>query len=287
MIDKDKIEARFKEFTKDYNPSIYAPFIHGTTKERANDILKEGLLTRNDCKNEKIKQCNIWSDGLFENKSQDDLTYFATCMEVGGIANRACEQAYEADHPHWWKKEHPSNEPAYKREDVCAYIRIKNPDLHQYEMDEDARHLVRDLKKFYSNVAVDKEGYAEIMEHLEQMPEDLVDLYDLAYLIDGENETHKLIDETPKNIFSIVDWGTVAVKGSIPPENMDTITYREYNSLKDCRTSHHNRIRKNEPRNCLTNPYCYLGRWHTKENIDNFKNYIKDNIEAYKKRLGI
>lgn len=114
----------------------------------------------------------------------------------------------------------------------------------------------------------------------------MIDLYDVSYVYGGEELTHKFIDETPSSLFSIAEWGTVGVIGSISPKDMDAIAYDEYVKIDDCREEHTN------PRitfrgKCTEDPYCRMHEYHNKDSIDFFKKYVKNNIKDYLKRLKI
>lgn len=228
------IESEFDQYIKNIDFDKYSPFMHGTTKERANSILKNGLLTRKDQKNQEIASQNIWGD---ENlKSQDDKTYFTTCMERAHLPIKACEKTLQSNEEFNYKNENET-------EEKCTILKIKN--IKKYipylTLDEDSKYVPRNIKRFYSNENFDEYKLHDSLQVLNKLDKGLTQFYEKAFLEGGEELAHKLIDKTPSALFSIGDWGTVAINKSIEPNDLEIIPINEYRKFNDCRDKNDNK----------------------------------------------
>lgn len=300
MIEIGKVYQKFQEYIKDFDYSKYTPFIHGTTTERAKGIEKYGLLSRRDCKeiDENIAQCNIWGDGVFKDKkSKDDKTYFETCMEFHGIGKRACEYAWQADaymngkgrkwiHKEVEKGKYKDRNDFYNTE--CRFLRIKDPKkyFNKLSMDEDAIGVKKGLKQFYSNEDLkDQWGVTYgCLAFFRRMPDKLIDFYDLLYLYGGKELSDKAIEETPEELFSIAEWGTLAIDGSIPSEDLETLSYDDYKKEGRCNENYSHRDKLEYKDKQI---YAFMHSTHSKEYIDLFKEYIDKNLEKKVKKIGL
>jgi len=290
-IDLMAVKDKFDKYIEDFDFDQYSPFGHGTTKDRAKDIKEKGLLTRNDCKDEKIKQCNIWSQyGFYDNKSESNKTYFETCMESMNIGINACRKAYKTDtgkYPYKYEKETGRNFD----EDMCQYFKIK--DIEKYkdklDIDEDSAYRPKCIKKFYSDNGFEKGGCGE--STYSRLPETLTDFYDLLFAYGDEELIHNAIDKTPQVLFSISDWGTSSISGSIPPEDLKEMKVSDYlKEKKDCRSFIGNKKIKDHGLDSIKreSKYPHLDYFRDKstENREPLKEWIKSHKNEYIKRLS-
>jgi hypothetical protein len=154
----------------------------------------------------------------------------------------------------------------------CAFLELKN--INEYKdklsIDEDSIGTKKCIKDFYSEKDV---GYLNCYSSFTKIPDELIDFYDIFFLLGGEELAHKIIDETPSAIFSLIDWGSIAIQSSISPDDIEIRDYKYFDKLRRCRFE--NERVKDE----RSNPYGLVFRDHSIEGIDRFKNYIVDNIK--------
>lgn len=247
----EKVNAKLvlqnlKEYVRNFDWERYAPIGHGTTRERADFIKENGLLTR---KISQRKRDN-WNLGN-EEKSGEDKVYFETCLESENIGLTACMQAYRQDNPSkMWR---PS-----EKDWRCRYFTVKNPSKYADRMvrDEDNEkiemlftHIYSDRPKKLPRKSSFHPPWDEMIEHL---PRKLMDYFDLIYAY-GERDAEgnvKEIDtaiDIASPILNVGDLGTTAIKGSIPPEDLKVWKPSEYLKMKeerDCKHSLDNDIVK-------------------------------------------
>ena len=313
-MDVAELKTKFDKYMKSFNITQYSPFGHGTTTDRAEQIKKEGLLRRVDCDTkDHPAQCDIWTQpgSPFKNKSENDRTYFESCMEVCDIGLSACEKAYEADHRNIKYKiqhqellknfekvkelkktqkkpsQHDYKEKTGKnfRDEECKYLVLKNIEKYKdkFIIDEDSSFVPQCLKDFYSEKEykhVFRDGsFSESLDcqHVfSRLPVELTDLYDLMFIKNGN--VSELIDKTPSALFSLTDWGTVAVQDSIPPEDIDVMNVDNYLSLKGCCRKEHEKLD--------TGKYHRSFNKHVLENIKIHKDYVKEHEQEFVDRIN-
>ena len=217
IISPERIYSNFKKSLENFNLNEFGPFVHGTTKEIGKIVEKEGLKTRKDRKDNK----NIWSSF---NKSQDDLIYFASNMDNTSMPIIACSKTIKKD--------------IYTIDEInnncCLFQLLRdfvNNQKHRFRCDEDTP--VSKYKDLLIDYYSKKKGdFIQIAPILVNMPKFLIHNYNKAFLIENYDLLKRLVNETPEYFFSLCDWGTIAVKGSINPVNLKKITPKEYNEIK-------------------------------------------------------
>jgi hypothetical protein len=260
----EKIRSDFDVFIKEYPITQFQPFIHGTTKKRSQKIIneKQGLRVRKEA-DKIIANKNNWDRF---NKSDDDKVYFSTCMDRTHMPKIACERAYISDNP-------GSIDPILIKDfhtQNCSILKIKTPDKYRndFVIDEDSKGVEKCIKKVFSDSNQEYYEVSPCAGVLTHMDRKLLTRYKKAFKTGGEPLAHELIDKTPKALFSIFDYGTVAINKSIRADDLKEMSSEEYNSLKDCREKYRHYFKKDPD---LEN----LIKDHSLDGIKKFKTYKK------------
>lgn len=291
MANNSELEEEFAKYVKNYDYSRYSPFYHGTSKDRANNILAHGLKTRNDARKKpllsQIAEQNIWGSSLLGSesaKSKDDLVYFTTCMEHMKLPLKACEKAYEMEGGAYWEKYKNSTE---FQKNECGILRLKNPQKYfpHFVLDEDNQSAINTCKRFFSDKPHERYDVIECLSVASKMDDKLIQFYERAYLEGGEALAHELINKTPEALFSIADWGTIAINRSIDPEDLELVDTEKYMKEEDCRDTNRNKrfnfSKEPEPEDIKA--YGNFIHNHTPEGIAQFKAFLK---QRYHKKDG-
>jgi hypothetical protein len=209
---------KFQDYiANQFDFGIYRPFYHGTTKERAKIIMKEGLLRRIDAPSRSEVTSNKWESEVIE--SLPDRVYFITCIERSGIAREACLKALPFEH---------------RSPDQCLFIELIDYQKYQskFIIDEDSKEIPFTFKRFFSDNSY-KSYKVNVAMHL--FNRDISKFYEIGFVIGGGDLVSKMIDLTPSALFSICDWGTFAIKSSISQEDLKLVPLEVYLKRENCR----------------------------------------------------
>jgi hypothetical protein len=218
-----------EDYVRTFDWEVYAPLGHGTTEKRGELVKKNGLLTRGDFKR---KEDNWNVPGI----SGEDRIYFETCLESEDIGLTACKKAHRLDNP---------SELLLNEDVECRYFTLKDPGEYADRMvkDEDNEEMERVMEIMYSDrpEKIQNQSFFHplfIPERIEHLPRELMDYFDLIYAYgtrDAEGNVKEIGEaiDIALPILNVGGWGTTAVRGSIPPEDLEEWIPSEYLRMKE------------------------------------------------------
>ena len=214
----DDVMSRFEKYVKRFDFSDYAPFYHGTTKDRAETILKEGLLTRSD--NPSLASSGKWGKSA---ESLPDRVYFSACTETMSIGKISCVRG--SFDPHG----------TMSMDERCAFFDLVNYKKYvkHFILDEDSKFVPDVIRRVFSDWNYD--ACKMEMTQLKRMDWRMVKFFELGFVVGGGDLAARMIEKAPSAIFSITDWGTIAVSRSIRPEDLKVVPYAVYEGREKCR----------------------------------------------------
>ena len=223
--DVDRFIDEFRSYIASFDYSKYKPYYHGTDRLHLDSILTDGLLTRSS--GAESCQVNKWGSEMV--LSLPDRVYFAICTERADIVKASCRKAVQL------RGDYASTDEQI--DEQCVILELVNIEKYvpYFDIDEDSSRAPRMVAQLFSSKTYDDYEVDDAFFVTKKMDRTIARMYEQGFISWGEIMVKKLIELTPPALFSMSDWGTLAITTSIAPDDLREVPYSVYKNRENCR----------------------------------------------------